>query len=107
MDAQLSTTLTIALARALEARPVSAPVGPRAGVPNSFEQTALVASRAVGTVPRDLDDSRRPIVDERPASQESTVNPDAFVSGMLDMVAYGRHQADALVEYPADRDTVL
>jgi hypothetical protein len=37
---------------------------------------------------------------------ETAESAEAFIGGPLDMVAYGRQQADALVEYPADRDTV-
>ena len=105
MDAQLSTMLTIALARALEARPVGAALTPRVGVPGATEQPAWVSPRVAPVVPRGLEAVRSSSADESLAV-ETAASAEAFIGGTLDMVAYGRQQADALVEYPADRDTV-
>lgn len=56
-------------------------------------------------MPRDTEVSREPSADDGVAP-ESSVSSEAFVSGTLDMVVYGRDRADTLVEYPVDRDTV-
>ena len=101
MDAQLSTMLSIALARALEARPGT----PRVGIPAATEQPLWVAPRVSAATARDTELARGSR-EEEPNVPESALGAEAFVSGTLDMVAYGRHRADALVEYPVDRDTV-
>ena len=105
MDAQLSTMLTIALARALEARPVGTVGAPRVGIPGAVEQSAWVAPRVATAMPRATEEPRAPVADKL-SGLESAVSAEAFVSGTLNMVAYGRQRADALVEYPVDRDTV-
>lgn len=105
MDAQLSTMLTIAPARALEARPVGPSGAPRAGIPGAAEPSVWVAPRVAALMPRDTEVSREPSADDGVAP-ESSVSSEAFVSGTLDMVVYGRDRADTLVEYPVDRDTV-
>lgn len=105
MDAQLSTMLTIALARALEARPVGPSGASRVGIPGAAEPSVWVTPRVAAAMSRDTEVAREPSADEG-AAPESAVTSEAFVSETLDMVVYGRHRADALVEYPVDRDTV-
>lgn len=105
MDAQLSTMLSIALARALEARPSGVVGAARAGIPGTAEQSAWVAPRVAAAISREANVTRSPLIEE-PTAPESATSGEGFVSGTLDMVAYGRYQADALVEYLIDRDTV-
>jgi len=106
MDAQLSTTLTIALARALESRPTGLIGVSRAAIPGAIEQSTWVAPRVAVAIPRESEVTRSPLADET-AGSGSAMNAESFVFGTLQMVAYGRDHAEALVEYSADRDTVL
>lgn len=44
---------------------------------------------------------------DEPGVMDALTDPEGFVAGTLGMVAFARTHTQDLVEYPADRDTVL
>jgi hypothetical protein len=105
MDAKLSMTPAIALARALESRhPVGSP-GTRDAAIDSLDPSVWVSPKLAAVMPRSQESVRAVRSDETNAV-ETLAQADAFVAGTLDMVAYGRERSNALVAYPMDRDTV-
>ena len=106
MDAQISTTIAIALARALSTS-TSSSAGPanRTGATYAEANAAWVGTRMPAASVKTVDDARDARA-ERGAS-ELIADPEGFVAGTLGMVAFAQTYTQDLVEYPADRDTVL
>jgi hypothetical protein len=105
VDAKLSMTPAIALARALEARHPAGSSGTRDAGVDSIDQSVWVSPKVAAVMPRSQE-SARPTRSDEVDTVESLAQAAAYVAGTLDMVAYARARADALVAYPIDRDTV-
>jgi hypothetical protein len=106
MDAQISTTIAIALARALSTG-ASGSAGPanRTGPTYAEVNAAWVGPRMPSGNVKPVDDARDARAE--PGASDLIADPESFVAGTLGMVAFARTHTQDLVEYPADRDTVL
>jgi hypothetical protein len=106
MDAQISTTIAIALARALSTS-TSGSAGPanRTGATYAEANAAWVGTRMPAANVKPVDDAR----DARAelGGSDLIADPEGFVAGTLGMVTFARTHTQDLVEHPADRDTVL
>jgi len=106
MDAQISTTIAIALARALSTvTSGSAGAANRTGVTYAEVNAAWVGPRVPAANVKPVDDARDARAE--PGASDLIADPEGFVAGTLGMVAFARTHTQDLVEYPADRDTVL
>lgn len=93
MDAQLATTMDLALARAIHT--------PTPGVGSSVRAQTVVGA-ALNTVAKIETPSPR----KAPTLEHAETIDAGFIAGTVEMVVWAQARATEIVERPADRDTV-
>jgi hypothetical protein len=107
MDTKISTTVAIALARALSSGSTGSPgSAARSAMAYGEVSAAWVGTRMPAAVSSKVAEDVRTTRDER-SVMDTLADPEGFVAGTLGMVTFARSHTQDLAEYPADRDTVL